>query len=94
MLGDCICYMVIIACTILQVKNIVTSYKRDRIRDAIRDYHMDIIHHHDYSTGIERFQVEYYDMESYMATFLRLCDWSYKRILPKCKYEIIKPYIK
>lgn len=32
-------------------------------------------------------------MESYNKTLLRLWDWSYKRILPRRKYQLIEPYI-
>ena len=38
--------------------------------------------------------VHYDDMEGHVKTLFRLWDWSYKRILPKEKFEIIKPYIK
>lgn len=33
------------------------------------------------------------DMEPYEKTVCRLWDWGYTRILPKEKFEIIKPYI-
>lgn len=37
--------------------------------------------------------VDYDDMENYVVTLWRLWDWGYTRILPKDKFEIIKPYI-
>ena len=37
--------------------------------------------------------VDYDDMESFEATLSRFWDWGYTRILPKDKYELIKPYI-
>jgi hypothetical protein len=39
------------------------------------------------------FKVNYDDMESYDETLFRLFDFGYKNILPKEKYDIIKPYI-
>ena len=38
--------------------------------------------------------VDYDDKEDYDKTFWRLWDWGHTRILPKDKFEIIKPYIK
>lgn len=38
--------------------------------------------------------VKYKDMKDYMKTFWSFWDWGYTRILPKDKFEIIKPYIK
>ncbi len=37
--------------------------------------------------------VDFDDMESYNDTLIRFWDWGYARILPKDKYELIKPYI-
>lgn len=33
------------------------------------------------------------DMEDFRQTVYRLTDWGYKRILPKEKYELVKPFI-
>jgi hypothetical protein len=49
---------------------------------------MDCIENHNYS-----YLVDYNDEESYEKTLFRLWDWGYTRILPKDKFEIIKPYI-
>ena len=38
--------------------------------------------------------VKYNDAENYIKTVFRFWDWGYTRILPKDKFEIIKPYIK
>ena len=37
--------------------------------------------------------VDFEDTEAFEQTLFRLYDWGYKRILPKEKFEIIKPYI-
>ena len=43
---------------------------------------------------LRHFEVDYNDTEPYSKTLFRLYDWGCTRILPKEKYEIIKPYIK
>ena len=40
-----------------------------------------------------QYDVNYEDMERYSRTLLRFWDWGYKHILPKDKFEIIKPFI-
>lgn len=85
---------IMIASCYLLIKNMVTSWHRQLIIDAIHDYHIDVIYHYDYRTGYATFQVDYKDMESYGKTILRFWDWSYKRILPKDKFAIIEPYLK
>lgn len=63
-------------------------YKQRRtIIDAIYYYHIVCTLSH------SEFEVHYYDMESYTATSMRIWDWGHTRILPKEKFEIIKPYI-
>ena len=37
--------------------------------------------------------MDFDDMKSYYTTIFRLTDWGYRNILPKDKFEIIKPYI-
>lgn len=66
-------------------KNEVTGDCRITIVKAIGAYRID---HLDEVT-----LVDYGDMESYNDTLFRFWDWGYTRILPKDKYEIIKPYI-
>ena len=39
-------------------------------------------------------EVDYTDMETYEETDRRWMDWGYTNILPKEKFEIIKPFIK
>lgn len=77
----------------LLIKNFVTRYHHARISDAIHEYHKEIIDNHNYFKGYPVFQVEYEDIEEYEKTLFRFWDWSDKRILPKEKYEIIKPYL-
>ena len=67
------------------------AYKNHKIIvDAIYDYHIDMIT----SGKYDRIDVvDYRDMETYNSTLFRLWDWGYTRILPKEKFEIVKPYI-
>lgn len=60
------------------------------LSDAIHMYHRDMIIQGEFVN----FKVDYDDMESYDETLFRLFDFGYKNILPKEKYDIIKPYIK
>lgn len=70
------------------IKNDNTLKNQCIIIDAIFEYKMDYIHNN------QECLVDYSDQESYVSTLLRFWDWGYKNILPKEKYEIIKPYIK
>lgn len=44
--------------------------------------------------GIYAYEVSPSDMETYDSTLWRLWDWGYTRILPKEKFELVKPYIR
>lgn len=68
------------------IKNEVTRKCRIIIVEAIGAYLRDHIN--------EVTLVDFDDMESYDDTFNRIWDWGHTRILPKDKYELIKPYIK
>ena len=57
---------------------------------AIYRYKNDLIE----NGNLDDSAVDYTDMRSYESVFLRIWDWGYKNILPKDKFEIIKPYIK
>jgi hypothetical protein len=74
------------AFTIL-IKNDYTLKNTLIIVHAIGDYQLDCIEN---DTNME---VDFEDMEDYNDTLLRLWDWGYTRVLPKDKFEIIKPYI-
>lgn len=78
----------IIICFTIIIKNFVSHYHRSKIYDAILEYRMTC-----YINRIEPI-VSYADVEDYDTTWLRLWDWSNKRILPKEKFEAIAPYIK
>lgn len=56
------------------------------ITNAIYEYKLDTILHS------ESILVNYDDMEPYESTIKRFWDFGYKRILPKEKFKIIKPY--
>lgn len=72
----------------LVTKNENTYQKQMIVSYAIYLYAIDMIHR-----GIFESEVDWDDIESYMATLFRLWDWGYTRLLPPEKYEIIKPYI-
>lgn len=85
------CMVVLILCGIAIEKNMNTYDNHDKIDEAIYKYKSICIQNHDWDA---LYRVEYKDTEHYMKTFWRLWDWGYTRILPKDKFEIIKPYIK
>ena len=75
-------------CVYMAAKNNNTYRMQMKILDAIYAYNIDCI------KGNKVSMVNFEDIESYKSTYFRLWDWGYKNILPKEKYEIIKPYIK
>ena len=78
----------LITLKILDFKNENTYENTCKISKAIYCYWADCI-----VNGV-KIIVDYEDQEEYEKTFWRLWDWGYTRILPKDKFEIIKPYIK
>lgn len=90
MLGFLITSLICIIVTIIYLtfKNDNTYKQQVKILAAIRDYGIDCIY-----KGKQP-MVNYDDVEEYDSTLYRFWDWGYKNILPKEKYEIIKPYIK
>ena len=83
-----ICFILVAFLIVLAFKNANTLKNRLKIIDAINRYHTDCIRQWISPS------VEYGDEEDYNTTLWRLWDWGYTRILPKDKFEIIKPYIK
>ena len=80
--------LVMLAVGIFLVAKNENAYRNQSIISyAIYLYRLDMLHHD------SEHEVDFDDVESYMATFTRLWDWGYTRILPLEKYEIIKPYI-
>lgn len=80
--------VMLLLCIVMMIKNEVTYHHRMRILKAIEEYE-------NMCFDYERMNdVNCDDMENYVLTFLRIWDWGYTRILPKDKFEIIKPYIK
>lgn len=82
------CATVIVCCLAILAKNDFTFNNHMAIIDAICDYQIDCV-----INGTDE-QVDYADVEDYDVTLLRLWDWGYTRILPKDKFDLIKPYIK
>lgn len=76
---------------VLMFKNDNTCKNRLKILEAIYEYQITYINN---NTAIGGLKVIANDIEDYDKTFWRLWDWGYTRILPKDKFEIIKPYIK
>ena len=74
-------------CFLLLRKNANTHKNHILINKAICVYRMICI-----DRG-ENAVVDHDDAEDYDKTLWRLWDWGYTRILPKEKFEIIKPYI-
>lgn len=83
-----ICVLGLIALKILDFKNKITYENVKKINEAIYVYQIDCI-----KNGVPSI-VDYEYKEDYDKTLWRLWDWGYTRILPKGKFEIIKPYIK
>ena len=84
--------IILLGCSLLFVvvyalKNQNTYNQRIKIQTAIYEYKIDML-----NNGKPEL-VSYDDMEMYGKTFYRLWDWGYKKILPKDKFEIKKPYI-
>lgn len=77
---------------LLLVKNNVTYHNYIILTDAIANYQKDLVDKGKYDLYGNN-PVEFDDMESYDKSLFRLWDWGYENILPKEKYEIIKPYI-
>ena len=84
-----VCVFAFIYCSYRLVKTNNTHKQRMRILKAIFAYQKSRL-----NVGDTNFAVDYSDMELYDETDDRLWDWSYKRILPPEKFEIIKPFIK
>ena len=81
-------FLVMILCVFTIVRNNVTLSNRCKINDAIYSYQCECR-----NKKVEP-QVTYSDKEEYYNTLRRIYDFGYTRILPKDKFEIIKPYIK
>lgn len=73
---------------VIMIKNEVTYHHHMMILKAIKKYQNVCFNYE------KKNDVDYDDMENYVVTLWRLWDWGYTRILPKDKFEIIKPYIK
>lgn len=86
-----LCWVASLCLVILLIKNENTNRKRMIIIEAIKEYCTFRIKNDTW----DRTDLSLYDcMEPYDRTLWRLTDWSYKRILPRDKFEIIKPFIK
>ena len=68
---------------------ICNSSKRYKaVMKAILEYQKDCCR------NCEESYVSLSDMQSFLKTFIRIWDWGYTDILPREKFELIKPYIK
>lgn len=75
------------------LKNNATLKARKIIIKAIYKYQTDRLENEHLCGTPVIDEVDYCDMESYEKTLNRFYDWGYTRILPKDKFEIIKPFI-
>lgn len=82
-------FLLLVGAFYIWFKNENTYKQHELISHAIWEYRNALIREGKYDSAL----VNYPDMESYEATLFRLWDWGYTRILPKEKFEIIKPYI-
>lgn len=85
----CLCILLLLFLGVMLVKNQVTFEQHVRITNAIHNYHVDLINRGHFG----EYEVYYEDEEDYDKTLWRLWDWGCTRILPKEKFEIIKPYL-
>ena len=86
-----ICLLISLLLIFLLIKNENTTKNHLKIIDAINDYQNGCIKNGAYD---EILDVTFTDREDHNKTLYRIWDWGYTRILPKDKFEIIKPYIK
>jgi hypothetical protein len=82
-----ICIIGIAFCLVIIIKSEVTFRHNVKIINAICNYALYCI-----DNSMEQL-VDYDDMRSFDASMYRLFDWGYKHVLPKEKFEIIKPFI-
>ena len=73
------------------IKSLLSLYYHNKILDAILNYKLTNL---DNLLAYDMSKVDFDDTEDIARTIFRIWDWGYKRILPKDKLEIIKPYIK
>lgn len=95
------CAVIIAAFSLLCLKINVTKKNQVIIINAIFEYQkteLDRVFADFLNGKIDEYHyvpaVSFEDHESFEKTLWRLWDWGYTRILPKDKFEIIKPYIK
>ena len=82
-----LCAIAMLILLILGFKNNNAFKQTQIIINAIYNYHLSCISNRSESL------VEYEDMKPYDNVWLNLFDWGYTNILPKEKFEIIKPFI-
>lgn len=81
----------------MMIKANRTSDLIEMLNDAIHDYNIYQINHHDYSTGTNAPVIKYLyqrDKKIFGKTLWRLWDWGYRRIIPAEDLELIKPFVK
>lgn len=90
MLGSSI-YIILIVAMLASIvgliKNEITYKNHMIITEAILVYNIDMIKNDSDS------RINFEEAEDYATTFWRLWDWGYTRILPRDKFELVKPYI-
>ena len=84
-----LCMLLALSCTYILVRICVVYENRAIVHEAIYAYIRDMT-----KRGEFNYEVNYYDMEPFNKSVLRLFDFGCTKILPEEKYEIIEPYIK
>ena len=81
------CLWVFLFAVFMMIREEITFKNHSKIIKAIRGYQCVCR-----STG-RKSMVDYDDMEAFDQTMERVYDWGCKKILPKDKFELIKPFL-
>ena len=85
----CITSAITLISWFVMIKNVITNRNLHIILYAIHEYNCDVI-----CGRVDGEKVDSNHMAGYCRVLFRFWDWSYKNILPKEEYELIKNYIK
>ena len=84
-----VCMACVVFCIIALIKNETVYKAQSKLIGAIHRYHIDLIE----SDRASEIAVEYGEIMAFYTAFINPFVWSAEQMLPKGKYEIIKPYI-
>lgn len=90
-----ICFCINLFCALFVIKNNIALSNQTKISNAIYEYRKHLLELGILPDDVPKDQaVDYDDMESIDSTIFRFWDFGCTRILPKEKYELVKPFIK